>query len=147
MNRFFTLSGALAFAIASPATAQTTDTSTLPPAPDSAITIEAQTPAEIAVQAEPAVEAPPASDRKVAAVTQIIETEFPNYDVDKSGDLSQPEFTAWVLALHNKAEDEQAASKLDATSKAKWAKDAFATADVDKSKKVTKMEMSSFLMS
>lgn len=50
------------------------------------------------------------------------------------------------MVLHTKAEAAQATTKLDATAKAKWAKDAFATADVDKSKKISKVEMSNFLM-
>jgi hypothetical protein len=147
MYRLLTLSSALALSAAAPSFAQSTDPLASPPAPDAPITTEAPAPVEPVAEPAPVAEpSAPAVDAKTATVTQIIETEFPSYDADKSGELTQPEFTAWVLALHSKAEEAQAATKLDAAAKAKWAKDAFATADADKSKKISKAEMSSFLL-
>jgi Ca2+-binding EF-hand superfamily protein len=75
-----------------------------------------------------------------------VETEFPTYDADKNGELSQSEFSTWVLALHSKAEETGSAAKKDEAAKAKWAKDAFASADADKNKKVSKTEISKFLL-
>jgi hypothetical protein len=146
MYRLLTLSSAIALAASAPAIAQQADPMAAPPAPDAPMTTEAPAPAEPMTQ--PATVAEPApADAKAAAVATLVETEFPNYDTDKNGDLTQPEFTNWVLALHSKAEEAGAtAKKLDAAAKAKWAKDAFATADADKSKKISKAEMSSFLL-
>jgi hypothetical protein len=50
-----------------------------------------------------------------------------------------------MLALHALSGDAKAKS-MDDAAKAKWAKDAFAAADADKSKKVSKAEMNKFLL-
>lgn len=154
MTRLFTISSALALAVAAPAVAQQADPMSTPPAPDAPMATEMPAPVdpvtEPAPAAEPAPSAPVADaapvDARVATVTQLVETEFPTYDADKNGDLTQPEFTKWVLALHSKAEEAKAAAKMDEPAKAKWAKNAFATADVDKSKKVSKAELTTFLL-
>jgi hypothetical protein len=157
MTRLFTISSALALAVAAPAVAQQADPMMTSSTPEAPMPTEMPAPADPSVQPAPASEPAPAApaaesaanspaDTRVATVTQLVEAEFPSYDADKNGDLTQPEFTKWVLALHSKAEDAKAATKMDDAAKAKWAKNAFATADVDKSKKVSKAELTTFLL-
>lgn len=171
MIRLFTVSSAIALAAASPAIAQETGPMTTPTAPtetpaptaapaptEAPSELDAPTstqpaPADPAIAAQPApmaepapATAAPAADARAATVATIVETEFPTYDADKSGDLNQPEFSKWVLALHAKAEASQAATAMDEKAKVTWAKNAFATADVDKSKKVSKAELNTFLL-
>ncbi len=93
--------------------------------------------------ADPAA-APSKSDKEVK-VAQLVDAEFPTYDADKNGELSQAEFSKWVLALHSKAEASGGTAKKDPAAKKKWVQDAFAQADADKSKKISKAEMSKFL--
>jgi Ca2+-binding EF-hand superfamily protein len=89
--------------------------------------------------------APAAQPSRAESARLLVEAEFPIYDADKTGDLSQAEFSKWVLALHSKAEQNGATPTKDAAAKDKWAKDAFITADKDKSKKISKLEMTGFL--
>ncbi len=103
-------------------------------------------PATGATPATPAQPATPAAPSKESTVAQLVESEFPTYDADKNGELSQAEFSTWVLALHSKAEEKGGVAKKDDAAKTKWAKDAFATADTDKNKKVSKSEISKFLL-
>lgn len=99
------------------------------------------------VQTQTSVPAPtPVVDVRSNYITQLVETEFPSYDADKSGDLDQVEFGKWVLALYAKAEAANVATPMEAKPKATWAKNAFSTADVDKSKKVSKIELNRFLI-
>lgn len=168
MTRLFAISSAIALAVAAPAIAQQTGPAATPApeapapteAPDSIDAPDASQPAPVdepttagqpapATQPAPAAEATPAApsvDARAAHVAKLVDTEFPSYDADKSGDLNQPEFAKWVLALHTKAEQAQAATKMDDKAKVTWAKNAFATADVDKSKKISKAELNSFLL-
>jgi hypothetical protein len=92
---------------------------------------------------------PPAQDpaaSKAAAVKEVVETEFPTYDADKNASLSKVEFTKWVTALREKSDASQGKTeKLPEPEMAKWVTSAFAAADKDKSKKVTKEEMMAFL--
>lgn len=165
MTRLFALSSAIALAAAAPAMAQQTGPAAMPApeapapteAPDSIDAPDASQPAPVAPVDEPttagqpapaaeATPAAPAADARTSHIAKLVEAEFPSYDADKSGDLNQPEFAKWVLALHAKAEQAQAATKMDDKAKATWAKNAFATADVDKSKKISKAELNSFLL-
>lgn len=156
MFRLITLSSALALSAAAPSFAQTSDpmaAPTSPTAPGAPMTTDMPMPPPEAsapmTQPEAMVAPAPAAtaaDAKAATVAQIIETEFPNYDADKSGDLNQGEFSKWVLALHSKAEQAQAATAMGTKARAIWAKNAFATADADKSKKISKVELKAFLM-
>jgi hypothetical protein len=122
-------------AAAQPAEPATPATPATPAAPDAAATP--------ATPAEPAVPAAAVAEPKEVTVAKLVDTEFPTYDANKNGDLDQPEFTKWVLALH---EAGGTAKQADAATKAKWAKDAFAAADADKSKKISKTEMNKFLL-
>lgn len=160
MFRLITLSSALALTAAAPSFAQATDPMAIPTSPttpgapmttDMPMSPNTPMPSTQAdamttpIQPEAPVSATPV-DAKAATVTQLIEIEFPSYDADKSGDLNQAEFSKWVLALHSKAEQAQAATAMDAKAKTTWAKNAFATADTDKSKKISKVELNAFLM-
>jgi hypothetical protein len=163
MKRLFALSSIVALATAVPAIAQQVDPVASPPAPAAPAPTEA--PADLdapeATQAAPVdaaaattqptpaaptAEAAPAADARAASIAKLVEAEFPSYDADKTGDLNQAEFSKWVLALHAKAEEAQAATAMDEKAKATWAKNAFATADADKSKKISKTELQTFLL-
>lgn len=144
MLRILTASSILALA-AVPAIAQQAEPLAVPPAAEAPITTDApltteQSPAPI----EPAAAPAPAEPRSIT-VAKIIETEFPAYDANKNGDLDQPEFTKWVLALHGASTDANAKA-MDDAAKLNWANGAFASADADKSKKISKAEMSKFLL-
>lgn len=155
MLRILTASSILALA-AVPALAQQTDPSAMPTTPEAPTATEQAAsapvdaapaqpaPAEPAPAATPADAAPAAQPRE-AQVAQLVDTEFPAYDANKNGDLDKPEFTKWVLALHSASAD-ASAKAMDDTAKAKWATDAFAAADADQSKKISKAEMSEFLL-
>ena len=124
-------------ASADPVTATTTPAPAAPaPAPQAA----PATPAP-AAQPAPATQAPPADYK--AQVAAVVDSEFPAYDGDKDGNLTEPEFGKWLLALREASGQQQPA--MDDAGKAKWVKDAFAQADADKSMKISKAEMNSFL--
>jgi hypothetical protein len=75
-------------------------------------------------------------------VGSIVNAEFASYDKNADGDLDQTEFGAWMIAL-KKASD-PATKDTDPATKT-WANGAFASADTDKSKKVTKEELTKYL--
>lgn len=166
MLRILTASSILALA-AVPAIAQQTDpmapstpNSTTTPAPGPA-PVDTATPAPAPADpaapapapADPAAPAPaaeaapaaPVAETKESTVAKLVDAEFPTYDADSNGDLNQAEFGKWVLALHSASGDPKAAA-MDEKAKAKWAKDAFASADADKNKKVSKAEINTFLL-
>jgi Ca2+-binding EF-hand superfamily protein len=71
----------------------------------------------------------------------LIASEFPTYDKDASGNLDKPEFAAWMGALKAKTgEKPMAPAEMN-----KWSDGAFATADKDKSKTVTLVELQAYL--
>lgn len=147
MLRILTASSLLALA-ATPALAQQADPMAPQPTAEAATATEAA-PAPLAepapmTEAAPAAEpATPAAEPKEVTVAKLVDAEFPAYDANKNGDLDQPEFAKWILALH---EAGGTAKQADAATKDKWAKDAFAAADADKSKKISKAEMNKFLL-
>lgn len=160
MLRILTASSLLALASAS-AMAQTGPMD-MPAAPEASNRAEPATPAtpavpnsgEAATPATPAAPsttesaqpapAAPAAEPKEVTVQKLVDAEFPTYDVNKNDELEPAEFRKWVLALHDASSEANAAK--DASTKAKWANAAFTTADTDKSKKVSKAEMNSFLL-
>jgi hypothetical protein len=81
----------------------------------------------------------PASGDQIA---QIIEAEFPKYDKDGKGQLNEKQFGDWMVALRSASEPGVTADKPEVKS---WVKQAFASADADKSKAVTKAELTKFL--
>jgi hypothetical protein len=84
------------------------------------------------------------AEPREVTVQKLVDAEFPVYDANKNGNLEAAEFSNWVLALYDASGDANAPK--DAAAKAKWAKNAFATADSDKNKIVTKSEMNIFLV-
>lgn len=158
MLRILTASSILALA-AVPAIAQQADPMAQPSAPEAPATTTTPSPAPAdtatpaPAPADPAAPAPaaeaapvaPAAETKETTVAKLIDAEFPTYDADSNGDLNQAEFSKWVLALHSASGDPKAAA-MDAKAKAKWAKDAFASADGDKNKKISKAEVNTFLL-
>lgn len=75
-------------------------------------------------------------------VAQIVDQEFPTYDADSTGDLSEAEFGAWMKKL--RAATDPAVDPESADVKT-WIGQAFAAADGDKSKSVSKTELTGFL--
>jgi hypothetical protein len=99
-----------------------------------------------AVPATPATPAAPTTSAEPRAVTvqRLVDAEFPTYDANTNGNLESDEFSKWVLALYDRSGDANAPK--DEAAKAKWAKAAFASADTDKNKSISKAEMNTFLV-
>lgn len=76
-----------------------------------------------------------------AQVADVVNSEFGTYDKNKDGKLSQAEFGAWMTALRTKADP---SLRDDAANKA-WVAQAFSQADSDKSKSISKDELTNFL--
>jgi hypothetical protein len=163
MLKYVLLAGAMTFAapvIAQTApqtgasSARTGTTGTVAPATP-ATTTDAAPATPQAMPAAPATTAQtdPAAPQAAAAapteqvatgsqVAQVVDSEFPTYDKDSDGKLSQTEFAGWMDAL--KAKTDPSAKPNTAAAK-KWNTAAFAQADTDKSKSVTKEELTGFL--
>ncbi|MEO6215001.1 MAG: EF-hand domain-containing protein [Sphingomonas sp.] len=119
----------MATAQTSPAPAQDSQAATQPvPADPAAQPVQQAT-------AEPAVTG-------AAQIAQVVNTEFPTYDKDKSGTLNQSEFGTWMVALKEKSDP---STKPDSPATKKWVDQAFASADKDKSKSLSKAELTGFL--
>jgi hypothetical protein len=125
---------------ADPATSTPTD----PSAQTTTTDPSAQTTSAPADPSAQSTAAAPAAESRAATVQKLVDAEFPTYDANSNGDLDQAEFSKWVLALQGASGDPKAAA-MDETAKNSWAKAAFASADADKSKKVSKDEMNKFL--
>ena len=99
-----------------------------------------------APQTTPAPEASTPPNEGTAAtpaqIAQIVDQEFPTYDSDANGELSEPEFAAWMKKLRAATEP-----GVDPESEAvkSWIGQAFAAADADKSTSVNKTELTGFL--
>lgn len=119
-----------ALALAAPALAQ-----------DQQIADPAATPATSG-QADPTAAA--ASANAPAQVASVVESEFPVYDADKSGQLDQNEFSRWMLALKDQ-EMKSTGKAMPQQELTAWASSAFTTADADKSSTVTKAELTQYL--
>ena len=149
---------ASAFAFASPALALQANTPPAEPvtteapaeaaAPAEATTdVVTETPAQDSVTPvapAPVAEAAPAKANASTQVAQVVEADFPTYDTDKNGELSETEFAAWMLKLKASAPAQAGAPTAEAELKA-WTGQAFAQADVDKSKAISKGELTNFL--
>ncbi len=110
-------------------------------------------PSIAATQAAPATQSDPATQTAQTTaeagqpasgtqIAQIIEAEFPKYDKDGKGQLNEKQFGDWMVALRSASEPGVTADKPEVKS---WIKQAFAQADKDKSKAVTKAELTTFL--
>lgn len=136
----------------SPGTTPPTEQPEAAPMPDSApapTDTTAPAPAEPATdtmapaQTAPASPAPSSSAAATPAqIAQIVETEFPTYDGDKSGDLSAAEFGAWMKKLRTAQDPAVDPESADVKS---WIDQAYGAADADKSGSVTKEELVAFL--
>ena len=133
-----------AAAVSFPALAQTTA-----PA-DPAAPPTASEPAPMPGASTPPASTPPASTQPAPSgaaatptqIAQIVEQEFPTYDGDQNGDLSEAEFGAWMKKL--RAATDPTADVESAEVKS-WIAQAFASADGDKSGAVSKAELTGFL--
>jgi hypothetical protein len=94
-------------------------------------------PAQTAAAADP--NAPVTSETQIAAV---VTKEFGTYDKDADGALDATEFASWMTALRTASEP---TFKGDTPEAGKWATQAFAQADSDKSKTVNAAELTKFL--
>ncbi|MBB5687004.1 EF-hand domain-containing protein [Sphingobium boeckii] len=142
---------ASAFAFASPALAQQTEMPAEPmmDAPAEATTeVVTETPAPDGAMPDTATTTTTAEATAPANATtqvaQVVEADFPSYDLDKNGELSQAEFAEWMLKLKAASPAQQGATTAEADLKA-WTGQAFAQADVDKSQAVSKGELTTFL--
>ncbi len=143
MLRLITAAGILA--VTSPALAQ--DAAPGPESLSEPQLDSAATPS--APAAEPVAEPAPvaAEPSREAQVKQVVETNFPAYDIDQSGDLNAKEFGSWLSVLREKSANAKgAADDMPAAKKQAWLKEAFAKADADQSKKISKAELETFLM-
>lgn len=75
-------------------------------------------------------------------VTQIVDAEFPTYDKNTDGNLDQAEFASWMVTLKTASDPTTSATSAETRT---WVGAAFAQADKDKSKSVTKTELTGFL--
>jgi Ca2+-binding EF-hand superfamily protein len=109
----------------------------------------AATPPAPAAIAEPAAEVAPVTAElsKEMQVKQVVETNFPTYDVDQSGDLNAKEFGSWLTVLREKSSGTNgAADNMPAAKKQAWLNAAFDKADADQSTKISKAELVTFLL-
>lgn len=139
------LVGAAALSFPALAQAVQPDDATAPPPPGQpdAATTPAPAPIESApTEGATTQPAPSSAAATPAQVAQIIDREFPTYDADKSNDLNQSEFAAWMKKLRTATdpsidpESEQVKS---------WVGQAWTVADADKSGAVSKEELTGFL--
>jgi hypothetical protein len=157
MLRIITAAGILA--IASPALAQDAAPMDTPPQDTSASpgpeSLPSPAPTSPAAEGAPPADAgtstaaapPPAEPSKEVQVKQVVEANFPTYDADQSGDLNAKEFDGWLTVLRQKsAEAKGASDTMPDAEKQAWMKAAFAKADTDQSKKISKAELETFLL-
>ena len=134
-----------ALAVAAPAMAQqamTPDTATPQTAPAAPVQPDAATPQAATPDAATPQAATPANPGN--AVATIVDTEFPAYDADSDGELSQAEFSRWMVAL--KAQETKGTGQtLPEAEVTAWANGAFVTADTDKNATFSKPELVTYL--
>jgi hypothetical protein len=146
MLRILTASSLIALA-ANSAMAQQADPATPTAGTESITTTQSPADPATSTPTDPSAQtttAAPAAESRAVTVEKLVDAEFPTYDANSNGDLDQAEFSKWVLALQGASGDPKAAA-MDETAKNNWAQAAFASADADKSKKVSKEEMNKFL--
>lgn len=86
--------------------------------------------------------APSSTAATPAQIAQIVDREFASYDADKSNDLSQEEFAAWMKKLRTATEP-----SIDPESEQvkSWIVQAWGAADADASGRISKEELTAFL--
>ena len=106
------------------------------------------TPAQQPMPAAPAAPAAPMpaapAQAQPAPAQDPVDSEFPAYDADKSGQLEKAEFSKWVVALKDQ-EMKSTGKTLQPAEVTAWADGAFVTADADKNGTITKEELVSYL--
>ena len=144
MKKFTLVAGAML--MAAPAIAQQAPTGMEQLPPSSAAPVQMQTPPSTAPAEVPATQAQgPATPAPVSGtdqIAQVVDVEFPTYDKDGNGSLNTAEFGTWMVALRSATDKSVTA---ESKSMKAWAKSAFAQADADKSKSITKIELTGFL--
>ncbi len=126
---------------AEPATDGTAPTSPADQAKANKSALETTPPKDTAQTANaPTQETAQAAPADANAVNSVIDREFASYDKDSNGSLSKAEFGAWMDALKAKSP-----SGATAAADPNWNEAAFAQADTDKSKALSKVELASFL--
>jgi len=75
-------------------------------------------------------------------VAEVVDSEFASYDKNKDGVLSRTEFGDWMVALKTASDP---STKAETPAIKTWVGQAFASADKDKSKTVSKAELTGFL--
>lgn len=147
MLRYLACASALALAV--PAAAQTIE-QPQPAAPSESVTEapmddampgESAAPIDQPTSEMSAAEPRPATDP--AQIAAIIDQQFPGADTDSSGDLNQQEFATWFIPLQAAQLPEGVTA--DQTQLEQMAGTAFAQADADSSRSVTKDELTSYL--
>ncbi len=133
-----------AMMVSAPVLAQVTPgpAQTTPAAPQAA----PATTADAAQTVQPAADASVSTQGQVQAngsqIAQVVDTQFPTYDKDGDGKLNKAEFAQWMVALKSQTDP---STKADAPATKKWVGSAFAQADTDKDKTVSKTELTGFL--
>ena len=79
---------------------------------------------------------------KAEQIAQVVSTEFPTYDKDANGSLNEAEFGSWMVALKTASDP---TTKAESAATKSWVGQAFASADTDKNKALTKTELTGFL--
>lgn len=107
-----------------------------------AVALAGPTPAskQATAQATPTPEpaaAPAAQAAPPTSLDQMVAADFPKFDVDKSGELSNTEFDTWMIA----AKKQSGAAVPDG----EWLSKAFTKADSDQNKTVSANELTAFL--
>lgn len=128
-----------------PSTAQTTSPQTTTPADpmtDSSVpSSDPAAPAQTTDQttAQTTTQTTATSEAQIASV---VDSQFATYDKDADGALSTAEFASWMVTLRQASDASFTAESKEAKA---WTKTAFAQADTDKSKSVSKTELTGFL--
>ena len=115
------------------------------PAPAQATPATAADPTQAAQPATDPAATTPAQGQVQATgdqIAQVVDTQFPTYDKDGDGKLNRAEFGQWMVALKSQTDP---STKADAPATKKWIGTAFAQADTDKDKTVSKTELTGFL--
>ena len=161
MLKYVFLAGAMT--LSAPAFAQDVPAQATPPQTTQPVPVTTEPTAPVQPQAVPQAPAPadsvatPAQDSTATApsdapaavqpaattqVADVVTKEFPSYDKNADGALSAKEFDAWMVALKTASDP---ATKATAPATKTWLTQAFAQADTDKNKKVSKAELTGFL--